>query len=235
MCLSLVQPGPRVGVTRITRRVRDTVVSRAHRHAPAAVRRWWEDCAVAARVSRSPDRAVLQDVIFPRVRALLAADGEADILWIGCARFTRTYYRVLEGAGARCWTLDIDPAVARWGRRGRHVIGDVAMLARLFPGWRFHAIFCNGVFGYGIDTVAAQGAAIEAMARATVPGGWLLLGWNTHKVADPRESGILTSWYESAELADFGARQVVPGCTHVYDVLRLRNGETAPAASDCPR
>jgi hypothetical protein len=200
------------------------LVQQVKRAVPVAIRsRMHENMAARrqdAKIARSPDRAVLTERMFP---ALAAAEGfarGADVLWIGCRRYTQGYYQIIERQGARCWTLEIDPDARRWGRRGRHVVGNLLELDRLFPATRFGTILCNGVFGFGVNTRPDQRHAAAAMARMTRANGWLLLGWNTDRISDPVQEGVLSPFYESTSLSGIGSRQVVEGCTHVFDVLR---------------
>jgi SAM-dependent methyltransferase len=200
--------------------VRDAVIYRVYHYAPQPARLWWEECLEAKRISQSPDRSILLQEIFPRIVDLLRDKKDPAILWIGCARCTKDYYRILESKGARCWTIDIDPRAWRWGRQGRHAVGDLRDLSAIYPEQRFDMILCNGVFGWGIDTKEAQLAATEAMAENTRPGGWIMLGWNTNKTEDPVADGIVTRGYRPTELPGFGQRFAVSGSTHVYDFLR---------------
>jgi hypothetical protein len=191
---------------------------------------WWRHFTVNRVINDYPDRVALREEIFPSILALLEKEEKARILWVGCKAFTKDYYGLLESGGAECWTLDIDPAVRRWGRRERHVVGDLLALPHLFPQQHFDAILCNGVFGFGIDTPEAQASACAAMAQAMQPGRWMLLGWDTHKIADPLVHGIVTPWFDPAELPGFGARRFFDGSTHVYDFL-VRRGMVAVVLS----
>lgn len=208
--------------------VAGAIVSRVYRVAPPPVRRWWDAYQNDLRISRSPDRAVLRTSIFPAVTDLIAGRDGAEVLWIGCARYTKDYYRVLESRGAQCWTMDIDPKVRCWGRHGRHLTGDLGSAAKLFGNRQFDVVYCNGIFGFGLDSREAQVEAVAAMAAVTSPDGWMLLGWNTNKVPDPMETGMLTPWFEPAELPGFGTRKFVVGCTHVYDFLKRRRDDARP-------
>lgn len=176
----------------------------------------------ACMISRLPDRVMLTKAIFPALARTAALASGSDVLWIGCRRVTKAYYREIEARGARCWTLDIDPMVRRFGRRGRHVIGNVLDLNLLFPKLRFNAVLCNGIFGFGVDTVDDQIKACAAMASVTKPGGWLLLGWNSDRGPDPLQAGLASPWFEAAALPGFDTREVVKDSTHVYDVFQRR-------------
>lgn len=109
-----------------------------------------------------------------------------------------------------------------FGRRGRHVTGDMLNLAQLFPASGFDAVLCNGVLGYGVDAPADQPRAFAALAAVTKPNGWLLVGWNTDRISDPLTFARADPRLEHAALPGFSARYAVEGCTHVYDTYRPR-------------
>ena len=166
------------------------------------------------RTEASPDRLYLTAVLLPAFARL-----GPRLLWVGVRRYTRAYYAALEAEGAQCWTLDIDPLAAAWGAAERHVVGDLLEPESFPPAARFSAILCNGVFGYGIDDLRGQQAAIGRLAALLEPGGRLLLGWNTHNSRDPR------ALFDRAGLAhdplgELPARTVIRGTTHVFDLLR---------------
>jgi SAM-dependent methyltransferase len=207
-----------------------TITVLATRVVPVGIQDWLRH-ELASRqfariISRLPDRVMLTKTIFPALARTAAFASGSDVLWIGCRRFTKPYYRQIEARGARCWTLDIDPTVRRFGRRGRHVIGNVLELNLLFPKLRFDTVVCNGIFGFGVDTVDDRIKACAAMARVAKPGGWLLLGWNSDRGPDPLHAGLASPWFETATLPGFGTREVVKDSTHVYDVFRRRSNVT---------
>jgi len=206
-------------------RLLETGVGRQLKRAiPAGLRARLRDSLVTWRrdrnIARSLDRAILTDIIIPALADAHAFAYGADVLWIGCRRYTKGYYRLIERQGARCWTIDIDPDLRRWGRRGRHVVGTMLELDLLFPGLRFDVVLCNGVFGFGVNTRSEQEKASAAMGSVIKPAGWLLLGWNTGRIRDPLEEKVLCPSFEPSCLPGFGTRKVVEGCTHVFDILR---------------
>jgi SAM-dependent methyltransferase len=163
--------------------------------------------------ARSPDRAVMVENLLPVFSTY------SEVLWVGCRRYTKFYYRALEQQGAKCWTIDIDPDAARWGRTGRHVVGNLLDLEQHFTTGKFQAVLCNGVFGWGIDQISDQRAALVAMRNVMKPGGVLVLGWNTNRIADPVAAGLTRQLFEHRGLPDLPCRVVVPGSTHVYDIF----------------
>lgn len=170
--------------------------------------------ARARRILELPDRKLLAEAYMPA----FAAEG-GTILWVGCRAYTADDYGVLEAAGGRVWTTDIDPAAARWGRPSRHRTGDVCEADRLFEDIKFDAIICNGVLGYGADSVEQQQRAFAAMAAILKPGGMLLLGWNTDKIEDPIAAGLAQPWFLPTPFAEQAERVSFDEVTHVYDSL----------------
>ncbi|MFZ4068780.1 MAG: class I SAM-dependent methyltransferase [Caulobacterales bacterium] len=172
------------------------------------------------RYARKPDRQALTGTIFKALAHQTdALQAGKRALWIGCQHYTADYPALLEATGAEIWTTDIDPAVAKFGRAGRHVSADLTAIdAKFEPGF-FDLALCNGVLGWGVDLEAAQRAAYRAMAAILKPGGVLLIGWNTHKLRDPLVSGYFAPHFARYELPGVGARLVVPGATHVFDLF----------------
>ncbi len=205
----------------------------ASQRLPVPLRAWIGEIRDARRVSRSPDRALLLTVLLPALLNPAIVPSGANVLWIGCRRYTRPYYRLIEQYGVRCWSVDLDPEVAHWGRRSRHLTGDMLALARLFPRDYFDTVFCNGVLGYGVDSPAQQLKGFESIAAVTRPGGWLLVGWNTDRTPDLFDRTPADGYFEHIPLpAALSARLHVHGTTHVYDTYRRLHGsrtDVAPA------
>lgn len=170
--------------------------------------------ARARRILSLPDRKLLADAYLPA----FAAEG-GTILWVGCRAYTADDYGVLEQGGATVWTTDIDPDAARWGRQPRHRTGDVCEADGLFADVMFDAIICNGVLGYGADSLDQQRRALAAMAAILRPGGRLLLGWNTDKIEDPVAAGLAAGWFTPTRFAGQAERVRFDDVTHVYDSL----------------
>lgn len=161
------------------------------------------------------DRRLMAETYIP---ALAQAGGR--ILWVGCRAYTADDYPALESGGAEVWTTDIDPDAARWGREGRHRVGDVCVLDRIFPDIIFDAIVCNGVLGFGVDEPGAQLSALTAMAAVLRPDGILLLGWNTDRIADPVAAGLTQPYFNPTPFAARDNRTTFDSVTHVYDAFR---------------
>lgn len=173
-------------------------------------------------VSRSPDRVFLKDTLLPEV-----GKRGGRILFVGCRRYTASYPKILEGYGAKCWTIDIDPAAARWGAKGRHTVADVRYIARHFSPEFFDTVVLSGVFGFGVDTDLLQNTVLVAVDAVLKRDGLLVLGWNTDRSRDPKELEELQRRFSAAVLGGLESR-TFEGSTHVFEFLLARDPAIGP-------
>ncbi|MDC7683715.1 class I SAM-dependent methyltransferase [Asticcacaulis sp. BYS171W] len=164
-----------------------------------------------AAIHQLPDRKLMRDAYLPAF-----AEVGGSILFIGCRGYTRDYYSVLEAKGAKVWTTDIDPRAERFGRQGHHRTGDICDAA-LFADIAFDGVICNGVLGYGVDSVPQQVKALDALSHILKPGAPLLLGWNTDKIDDPVAAVLTDAAFTPQPFAGQPARVRFDDVTHVYD------------------
>lgn len=165
---------------------------------------------------RSADRHLLEGQILPE----FARDAAVTrVLFCGCARYTRDYGALFDGA--EYWTLDPDPRRRRFGAR-LHLVDRLECLERHVPG-HFDLIVCNGVLGWGLSTLPQAEAAFSACHAALARGGYLLLGWNDvapRNRVRPEDIGAL-ALFEHVRYGRFGPRISVPGWhRHVFDFYR---------------
>jgi hypothetical protein len=148
-----------------------------------------------------------------------------QVLFVGCQRYTKHYPALFEQTGrTECWTIDIDPTVARWGAPGRHVIGGLQDAREHWPPAAFDTIVLNGVFGFGIDTAGDQDEALRVCGFLLKRGGWLILGWNLGNEAsevEPSKLSVLRQDFHPAALQGLTPRQTFPGSPHVYESFVL--------------
>lgn len=189
-------------------------------HLPTSARERLRESRGLRSTARAPDRPPLVRSLIPALVRALAVKRDAKVLWVGCRPYTVGYYTLIESAGAKCWTIDIEPEVEPFGREGRHVTLDLLRAEERFDEASFDAVLCNGILGWGIDTIDAQTAAFKAIARLLRPGGWLALGWDADRSADPLSNSLLTGLFDHANLPGFGVRCIVEGNAHIYDILR---------------
>ena len=92
------------------------------------------------------------------------------------------------------------------------------------PKGHFDCIVFNGVFGFGIDDLDSQRAAIKVLHDALAPGGLLLVGWNTNLTPDLEALGLFEPYFVDAEGLPWPHRTSFPlPETHVYDFYTQRN------------
>jgi SAM-dependent methyltransferase len=197
--------------------MQSVAVSLAKRIVPRPLRLWARDVLNARRVRRNPARIILVNQILPAYAKLAGR-----ILWVGCRRYTKAYGALLSQHSGECWTTDIDPAHAKWGEPTRHVTGDLLSIDAPFASQSFDTVLCNGVFGFGVDTPAAQLAACKSVHKILKPGGRLLLGWNTDRVKDPADiQFVKEAFVADGSFGDDG-RIAVPEAGYRYAFLRRR-------------
>lgn len=121
----------------------------------------------------TPDRHVLERVIFP---ALRERDDVQRLLFVGTAFYTRRYPGLF--AEREFWTLDIDPAMARYGASGRHIVDSVTNVAEHFAPGSLDVVLAVGVFGLGVNGADDTEAAVRQLTDCLRPGGIFVVSWN---------------------------------------------------------
>jgi hypothetical protein len=168
---------------------------------------WFGDLWITYR----KDRSYLDRELIPAVGR---RGGKA--LFVGCRKYTKHYPALLAARGVECWTIDIDPTAARWGAPGRHVIGDIQDALDHWPPSSFDSIILNGVFGFGLNSVRDQNAALRVCRILLANDGWLVLGWNTDRCVDPSELSTLRNYFRPSSFPHLAQRQTFATSTHEY-------------------
>ena len=118
------------------------------------------------------DRHVLEQIIIPFVLSRFEPKTVLDIGREPYEAFYNEFY-----AGRELWTMDWDPARARFGAP-HHIVDSAAHLRRYFPEGYFDFVLMNGVFGWGLNQKDAIEQAFAAVYAVLKPGGLFVLGWN---------------------------------------------------------
>jgi SAM-dependent methyltransferase len=121
---------------------------------------------------RYQDRNVLELIVIPFVLSRLNPRRVLDIGREPYGAFYNEFY-----TGRELWTIDRDPAQARFGA-GNHIVDDVANLRSHFRNDYFDFVLMNGVFGWGLNDKPAVEQAFAAVHAALRPAGLFVLGWN---------------------------------------------------------
>ena len=135
---------------------------------------WLAGCRVLGLPAhlRTADRQVLEQVILP---AYARRSDITRVLFVGCASYTQHYSELF--SEREYWT--IDPVPRRRSHGGtRHIVDRLENLGRYAEPVYFDLIVCNGVLGWGLNTLDSAEAAFEACHRHLREGGELVVGWN---------------------------------------------------------
>ena len=126
------------------------------------------------------DRRVLEQIIFGHYRNDPCIK---TVLFVGCDSYTAHYERRYFAAHDY-WTIDPDTTRRRFGAK-HHVIARLQELGQYFPAGFFNLIVCNGVFGWGLNSVEDCDAAMSQCHACLATDGYMLLGWNDVPGRDP--------------------------------------------------
>ena len=120
-----------------------------------------------------PERTVLEDVVFP---ALRARPDMQRLLFVGVEWYTRKYPAFF--ADREFWTIDRDPRVAKYGAHGRHIVDSIVNVrVHLQPG-SMDAVLCHGVIGITAVTRKECDEVLSACFDCLRPGGLMMNGWS---------------------------------------------------------
>ncbi len=145
------------------------------------------------------------------------------VLFVGTGPYTWQFERLFRRTRGQYTTIDPESATAVWGARN-HIVAPVQEIGRYRPAGYFDCIVFNGVFGFGINDLDSQRAAIKVLHDALAPGGLLLVGWNTNLMPDLEKLGLFEPYFADAEGLAWPHRTAFPlPETHVYDFYRKRS------------
>ncbi len=170
-------------------------------------------------VQSLPDRVYLRQVMLPA----MAKTKPANVLLAGTRRYTRRYHEIFDREMTAVWTIDFDPAAARFGNGQLHRTGDMCRVDQVFRGVRFDMIHINGLLGFGVDTHESVRDMFAACHRSLQPSGYLMLGWDADRTTDPTTNEDITSRFEHTSFIDAPMRHRVTGIDghdHVFDWFR---------------
>jgi hypothetical protein len=119
------------------------------------------------------DRRVLEEIIFKQI---LSLPQTRRILFVGCDWYTKHYQQAFF-SDRDYWTIDVSAKAAKFGGRQHLTIG-LQDLERHFPERHFDVIFCNGVYGFGLDDHEQIERAIDMCWSRLRDGGYFVFGWD---------------------------------------------------------
>jgi SAM-dependent methyltransferase len=119
------------------------------------------------------DRRILEQVVFPY---FLSLPRTHRVLFIGCDWYTKHYQRAFF-SDRDYWTLDVSPKARKFGGT-QHILDGVEQLEKHFTEGSVDLIFCNGVYGFGLDGLEECERAIDACRATLRDGGYFVFGWD---------------------------------------------------------
>ncbi|MUG94722.1 methyltransferase domain-containing protein [Scytonema sp. UIC 10036] len=118
------------------------------------------------------DRYILEQKIIPY---FLEREEFAKILFVGCAPYTKHYEKWFKNK--EYWTIDINPVKTIYGAKN-HIVSSMSELSNHFTENDLDVIFCNGVFGWGLNEREEVEKAFAGCYQSLRKGGVLIIGWN---------------------------------------------------------
>jgi len=169
------------------------------------------------------DRRVLEQVVFPH---FLRLPDTQCILFVGCDWYTKHYERFFF-RGRDFWTIDVAAKARKFGAR-KHIIAGLAELNEHFAEGHFDIIFCNGVYGFGLDAAADCEIAFDKCWSRLREGGYFIFGWDDipARVPVPLDRIAALNRFQRLPLAEFGSWRYVTDTPyrHTYDFYRKAGG-----------
>ena len=145
------------------------------------------------------------------------------MLFVGTAPYTHQFERLFRRSREQYTTIDPVRGTEIWGARN-HIVAPIQDIGLHRPKGYFDCIVFNGIFGFGIDDLDGQRAAIAVLHDALAPGGLLLVGWNTNLLPDLEALGLFEPYFSDRveglpwpHRTRFGLPE-----THVYDFYTRR-------------
>jgi hypothetical protein len=187
---------------------------------PGIIRRIYRRLFRDPKIAALPSRQWLLQELLPALKAA----GHKRMLFVGTQAYNRPFYR--ECHGLKVFSIDPDPANARYGAPDGHHVGFVQDIARLAPGATFDVIVFNGIIGFGVNDVPSALDALKAMAGAATPETLLMIGWNPgrtdgQEIAALRPRLIPTPFGPLAQATEFPALGKAQRNPHVYEFFRF--------------
>jgi hypothetical protein len=168
---------------------------------------------------KTEDRRILEQVVFPH---FLRLPNTQRILFVGCDWYTKHYERAFfRGRDFR--TIDVSEKARKFGA-SKHTVAALGELDAHFAEGYFDIIFCNGVYGFGLDSAADCEIAFDRCWSRVRDGGYFVLGWDDipARTPVPLDQIKALSRYQRLPVAEFGSWRYMTNTPyrHTYDFFR---------------
>ncbi len=118
------------------------------------------------------DRRVLEQEILPYFSN---RPGIEKVLFVGCEVYTKHYEKFFKSQ--EYWTIEPDSKRRRYGAK-LHIVDRLEKLEDHFESPTFDLILCNGVIGFGVNSLPQIRRALEQCVVHLRKNGILVLGYN---------------------------------------------------------
>ncbi|MBD0349716.1 MAG: hypothetical protein ICV65_01035 [Flavisolibacter sp.] len=163
-----------------------------------------------------PDRKWIKTQLSPKLEKI----NRGKILYVGCAPYSwdslKSFNREVD-----LFTVDNKMRNVIWGGE-KHIVADIQNIDKMVQPASFDMVLLNGIFGYGIDTEAAQTITYQALHSILKPDGLLLIGWNYDRSTDPLKNTTCRHLFTTSNYEDLESRTCFEDSTHVFDFLRAK-------------
>ena len=169
---------------------------------------------------KTPDREILEKTIFSYI-----FDSKNKItLFVGIDFYTKHYVNFFNEDDF--WTIDFNPKLQPFGAKN-HICDRYENIETYLESTKFDFIICNGVIGYGTNSIEELDLIISTSYRLLKSHGLLIIGWNDRPESnqfDPRESKALNVFSEFIFPPLNSSRfRCNEGSSHVYDFYKKNN------------
>lgn len=166
------------------------------------------------------DRKILESVIFPYIKR----NHESLVLFVGVDFYTKHYQE--EFHKDAFWTIDFDSRLRSFGAK-HHICDRYENIELHLSSEKFDYIICNGLIGYGTNSIDDLNSVIETSYRILKNSGTLIIGWNNRPESnqfDPRNSHALKLFSEFVfPPLNVSRFECSEGSSHVYDFYKKNN------------
>ena len=101
-----------------------------------------------------------------------------NVLWVGCRRYNKFEYNLLNNNNCILTLIDIDPHVKKFSYGNNFICNDISKQNICFDS-KFDIIFMNGVFGDGLNNIADQERALCNLDSSINTNSIIIIGLNT--------------------------------------------------------
>jgi len=167
------------------------------------------------------DRNIIERIIF---RNIYTNPDIKKILFVGCHLYSSWYHKIFNLSGKEFHTIDPDPESKKYGSPQMHITGKFELLKnqpKMFK--NYDCVILNGVFGYGINSLADKISALEAAHKILKENAIMLIGFRNQSVPDIDLDIIDEIWFDAHFVPGFDSNFVETGHSNGHSFVCFKN------------